>query len=166
MGAGAGEVPPWLTGRTRARSADHARVACAALGVPAAEVMAKYAVEAAEAGRAHVERFVLANFVATERAAKDASVTAVLAMLRSLYALFRLDQSQSFLRGQYVSAAKAKAIQHEMLAVRARRAPRAHGRAVGAWALGWVPVAHSRCACVHTLRRPCVAGSCRHGPRP
>ena len=71
MGAGAGEVPPWLTGRTRARSADHARVACAALGVPAAEVMAKYAVEAAEAGRAHVERFVLANFVATERAAKE-----------------------------------------------------------------------------------------------
>lgn len=98
----------------------------ASAGLTAAEVLASHAIEAAEAGRAHTEWFILNNFVQVERAAADASVAGPLAVLRSLYALYKMDQSPSFLRGQYVSPDKARRIQEEV--VKVRRAGVANGR--------------------------------------
>ena len=97
-------------------------------------MLSRCSIEAAEAGRAHVERFVLNNLVQVERGARDASVAGPLALLRSMYALHRLDQSPSFLRGQYISADKARANQQEVLAVR-REERRRRGGATG-WATG------------------------------
>jgi len=87
-------------------------------GLTSAEVLANHAIEAAEAGRAHTEWFILNNFVQVERAATDASVAGPLAVLRSLYALYKMDQSPSFLRGQYESPDKARRIQEEVIKVR------------------------------------------------
>ena len=72
------------------------------------------AVLAAEAGRAHVENVVLAEFVARERAAEN-SLKGPLGMLRSLYALARMDGSASFLRGQYFGKEKAVMVGKEMV---------------------------------------------------
>jgi hypothetical protein len=84
-------------------------------------VLAQHAIEAAEAGRAHVERYVLQSMAATEKAAAGTpGVAGPLALLRSVYALARLDGGASFQRGQYVTADKARRIQQELWQVRLR----------------------------------------------
>lgn len=74
------------------------------------EALQMYALLSVDAARAHTERVVLEHFIKVESEQTNVGVKAPLSLLRSLYAIYRLDREPSFLRGQYVSLAKADAI--------------------------------------------------------